>query len=79
MKLSVAKKNIFRWTSGFTFKNRMLEKVGVAPVVNKSRESCLRWFGHIKCWLLDDFVRRVDALDSVYIKKDSVRLRVKKL
>ncbi|PKU68951.1 ataxia telangiectasia mutated family protein [Dendrobium catenatum] len=48
---------------------REVEKVGVAPVEDKIRESRLRWFGHIKRRPCDDPVRRVEVLDLTYVKK----------
>ncbi|PKU84030.1 ataxia telangiectasia mutated family protein [Dendrobium catenatum] len=48
---------------------REVEKVGVAPVKDKIRESRLRWFGHIKRRPCDDPVRRVEVLDLTYVKK----------
>ncbi|KAH0467473.1 hypothetical protein IEQ34_004711 [Dendrobium chrysotoxum] len=52
-KLSVAEMRMLRWMSGFTLRDRIRnehirEKVGVAPVEDKIRESRLRWFGHVK-------------------------------
>ncbi|KAI0488726.1 hypothetical protein KFK09_028565 [Dendrobium nobile] len=52
-KLSVAEMRMLRWMSGFTLRDtirneHIREKVGVAPVEDKIRESRLRWFGHIK-------------------------------
>ncbi|KAI0500658.1 hypothetical protein KFK09_018874 [Dendrobium nobile] len=73
-KLSVAEMRMLRWMSGFTLRDRIRnehirEKVGVAPVEDKIRESCLRWFGHIKRRPSDDLVRRVEVLDLTYVKK----------
>ncbi|PKU64467.1 ataxia telangiectasia mutated family protein [Dendrobium catenatum] len=73
-KLSVAEMRMLRWMSGFTLRDRIRnehirEKVGVAPVEDKIRESRLRWFGHIKRRPFDDPVRRVEVLDLTYIKK----------
>ena len=67
--------------SGFIFRDRMRneyirEKVGVAPMTDKIRESRLRWFGHIKRRPSDDPVRRVDVLNTSYVRK--VRGRPKK-
>ncbi|KAI0513789.1 hypothetical protein KFK09_009819 [Dendrobium nobile] len=50
---------MLRWMSGFTLRDRIRnehirEKVGVAPVEDKIRESHLRWFGHIKRRPSDD-------------------------
>ncbi|PKU81295.1 ataxia telangiectasia mutated family protein [Dendrobium catenatum] len=73
-KLSVAEMRMLRWMSGFTLRDRIRnehirEKVGVAPVEDKIRESRLRWFGHIKRRPCDDPVRRVEVLDLTYVKK----------
>jgi len=37
-----------------------LEKVGVAPIVEKMVETRLRWFGHVERRSVDAVVRRVD-------------------
>ncbi|KAI0504889.1 hypothetical protein KFK09_015843 [Dendrobium nobile] len=71
---------MLRWMSGFTLKDRIQnkhihEKVEVAPVIDKIRESRLRWFGHIKRRPSDDPVRRVDVLDLTYIKKVHIYLK----
>ncbi|KAH0466342.1 hypothetical protein IEQ34_006445 [Dendrobium chrysotoxum] len=73
-KLSVAEMRMLRWMSGFTLRDRIQnehirEKVGVAPVEDKIRESHLRWFGHIKRQPPDDPVRKVEVLDLTYVKK----------
>ncbi|KAH0470061.1 hypothetical protein IEQ34_001619 [Dendrobium chrysotoxum] len=67
-KLCVAEMRMLRWMSGFTLRDRIRnehirEKVGVAPVEDKIRESRLRWFGHIKRRPSDDPVRKVEALE----------------
>ncbi|KAH0468953.1 hypothetical protein IEQ34_002185 [Dendrobium chrysotoxum] len=73
-KLSVAEMRMLRWMSSFTLRDRIRnehirEKVGVAPVEDKIRESRLRWFGHIKWWPSNDPVRKVEVLDLTYVKK----------
>ncbi|KAH0464929.1 hypothetical protein IEQ34_005032 [Dendrobium chrysotoxum] len=65
-KLSVAEMRMLSWMSGFTLRDRIRnehirEKVGVAPVEDKIRESRLRWFGHIKQQPSDDPVRKVEG------------------
>ncbi|KAH0456366.1 hypothetical protein IEQ34_014273 [Dendrobium chrysotoxum] len=75
-KLSVAEMRMLRWMSGFTLRDRIRnehirEKVGVAPVEDKIRESRLRWFGHVKRRPLDDPVRKVEVLDLTYVKKET--------
>ncbi|KAL0906290.1 hypothetical protein M5K25_024773 [Dendrobium thyrsiflorum] len=74
IKLSVAEMRMLRWMSGFTLRDRMRnehirEKVGIAPVEDKIRESRLRWFGHIKRRPSDDPVRKVEVLDLPYVKR----------
>ncbi|KAI0519248.1 hypothetical protein KFK09_006690 [Dendrobium nobile] len=76
-KLSVAEMRMLRWMSGFTLRDRIRnehirEKVGVAPVEDKIRESRLRWFCHIKRRPSDDPVRRVEVLDLTHVKKVNV-------
>ncbi|KAH0458543.1 hypothetical protein IEQ34_013858 [Dendrobium chrysotoxum] len=68
-KLCVAEMRMLRWMSGFTLRDRIRnehirEKVGVAPVEDKIRESRLRWFGHIKRRPSDDPVRKVEVWDG---------------
>ncbi|KAI0486585.1 hypothetical protein KFK09_029333 [Dendrobium nobile] len=65
-KLSVVEMRMLRWMSGFTLKDRIQnehirEKVGVASVEDKIRESHLRWLGHIKRRPSNDPVRRVEG------------------
>ncbi|KAH0434466.1 hypothetical protein IEQ34_026824 [Dendrobium chrysotoxum] len=77
-KKSVAEMRMLRWMSGFTLRDRIRnehirEKVGVAPVEDKIRDSCLRWFGHIKRRPPDDPVRKVEVLDLTYVKKSRGR------
>ncbi|KAI0494972.1 hypothetical protein KFK09_025118 [Dendrobium nobile] len=83
-KLSVAEMRMLRWMSGFTLRDRLRnehirEKVGVAPVEDKIRESRLRWFGHIKRRSFDDPVMRVEVLDLTYVKKGRLYRRLAKL
>ncbi|KAH0455515.1 hypothetical protein IEQ34_015547 [Dendrobium chrysotoxum] len=73
-KLCVAEMRMLKWMSGFTLRDRIRnehirEKVGVAPVEDKIRESRLRWFGHIKRRPSDDPVRKVEVLYLTYVKK----------
>ncbi|KAI0501450.1 hypothetical protein KFK09_016395 [Dendrobium nobile] len=74
IKLNVLEMRMLRWMSGFTLRDRIrnehiLEKVRVALVEDKIRESRLRWFGHIKQWPSDDLFRKVVMLDLTYVKK----------
>jgi hypothetical protein len=52
-KMSVIEIRMLRWISGITKKNKIRNekiclKIGVAPIDEKMRESCLRWFGHVQ-------------------------------
>ena len=52
-KMSVIEIRMLRWISGITKKNNIRNekiclKIGVAPIDEKVRESCLRWFGHVQ-------------------------------
>ncbi|KAI0531437.1 hypothetical protein KFK09_000992 [Dendrobium nobile] len=69
-KLSVAEMRMLGWMSGFTLRDRIQnehirEKVGVAPVEDKIRESRLRWFGHIKRRPSDDPICRQGSDNAV--------------
>ncbi|KAI0497184.1 hypothetical protein KFK09_020406 [Dendrobium nobile] len=77
-KVSVAEMRMLRWISGFTLRDRIQnehrrEKIGVALVEDKIRESNLKWFGRIKRRPSNDPVRKVDVLDLTYVKKDRGR------
>ncbi|KAF1859879.1 hypothetical protein Lal_00028062 [Lupinus albus] len=41
-----------------------LEKVGVAPIVEKIVESCLRWFEHMWRRPVETLVSRVDQMEA---------------
>jgi len=41
-----------------------LERVGVAPIVEKLVENRLRWFGHVERRPVDVVVRRVDQMEE---------------
>nr|XP_016437835.1 PREDICTED: uncharacterized protein LOC107763843 [Nicotiana tabacum] len=66
-KMIVAKMRILRYMCGHTRKDRIRnevikDKVGVAPVEDKLRESRLRWFEHVKRRDTDVPVRRCERL-----------------
>jgi len=46
-----------------------LERVGVAPIVEKLVENKLRWFGHVERRLIDAVVRRVDQMEESHVKR----------
>ncbi|XP_070051793.1 uncharacterized protein [Nicotiana tomentosiformis] len=66
-KMKVAEMRMLRWMCGHTRKDKIRneyirDKVGVAPVEEKLRESRLRWFGHVKRRDVDAPVRRYESL-----------------
>ncbi|VDP41397.1 unnamed protein product [Heligmosomoides polygyrus] len=43
---------MLRWTAGVTRMDRIRnetirQKIGVAPIADKMRQACLRWYGHV--------------------------------
>ena len=51
-KQHIHKMRMLRWISGNAWKYRVRNKeiylkIEVAPINEKKRESCLRWFGHV--------------------------------
>ncbi|CAH9063950.1 unnamed protein product, partial [Cuscuta europaea] len=64
-KMSVAEMRMLRWMCGHTRKDRVRnetirQRVGVASIEDKMRESRLRWFGHVRRRPSDAPVRRVE-------------------
>jgi hypothetical protein len=43
------------------------KRVGVAPIVQKTVETLLRWFGHLERIPVDSVIRRVDKMESSQI------------
>jgi hypothetical protein len=53
-----------------------LERVGVAPIVEKMVETRLRWwFGHVERRHVDSLVRRVDQIGHSHITRGRGRPR----
>ena len=52
-----------------------LERVGVAPIVEKLVENRLTWFGHVERRPLDAVVRRVDQMEESRDKRGRGRPR----
>jgi Reverse transcriptase (RNA-dependent DNA polymerase) len=68
-KMRVAEMRMLRWMCGHTrldkIRNECIRnKVGVAPIDEKMRETRLRWFGHVHRRPLDAPVRRVENKES---------------
>ena len=65
---------MLRWMCGKTRMDKVRNEdirslVGVAPIENKMRDNCLRWFGHIGRRPTNAPVRRVEKIDIVQGKK----------
>ncbi|XP_070025488.1 uncharacterized protein [Nicotiana sylvestris] len=73
-KMRVAEVRMLRWMCGCTRRDRIKnetirDRVGVAFVEDKMRESRLRWFGHVKRRSIDDPVRRCERLAMEILKR----------
>ena len=73
-KVDVAEMRMFRWMCGYIrldrIKNVMItERVGVAPLEDKLRETRLRWFGHVKRRNVNALVRRCEAIDFLHCRR----------
>ena len=69
-KMRVAEMRMLRWMSGHTrldkIRNEYIRnKVGVAPIDEKMRETRLRWYGHVRRRPLDAPVRRVEHREQL--------------
>jgi len=53
----------------------ILERVGVAPIVEKMVENRVRWFGHVERRPIDYVVRRVDHMEDSRIPRGRGRPR----
>jgi len=72
--VSVQEMRMLHWMSGRTRRVRIRndtirERVEVAPIVEKTVENRLRWFGHVERRHVDVVVRRVDQMEESQIKK----------
>ena len=54
-----------------------LERVGVAPIVEKLVENRLRWFGHVERRPVDAVVRRVDQMEDSHVKRGRPRKTIR--
>ena len=67
----VVEMRMIRWMCGFTrldrIRNEVIrERVGVAPIEEKLRETRLRWFGHIKKRGKNELVRRCEMINLLH-------------
>ena len=44
-------------------------KIGVAPIDEKMRESCLRWFGHVQRRAINEPVRKSELIQVEGMQK----------
>jgi len=66
-RMMVAEKIMIRWMCGYTRRDKVRnevirDKVGVAPIEHKLRETILRWFGHFKKRSEEASVRRCERV-----------------
>jgi len=52
------------------------ERVGIAPLEDKLRETRLRWFGHVKRRSVDAPVRRCEAINLLHYKRGRGRSKM---
>ena len=72
--MMVAEMKMIHWMCGYTRMDKIrdqaiIEKVGVAPVEHKMRETRLRWFGHVKRRREDASVRRCERMTLTDCKR----------
>ena len=65
---------MMQWMYDYTrlarFRNVVIrEKVRVAPLEEKMRETRVRWYGHVKRRSVDAPVRRCEAIDLAHCKR----------
>lgn len=58
--------------------NKYEKTVKVAPIVEKMRENCLRWFGHVQRRILSAPVRKCDDISLNQVRGNLALDRVKK-
>ncbi|XP_060216871.1 uncharacterized protein LOC132644299 [Lycium barbarum] len=73
-KMNVVEMRMLRWMCGHIrrdmIRNEVIRnKVGVAPVADKMRETRLRWFGHVERRCEDAPVRRCERLDISGVRR----------
>ena len=73
-KINIADMRMLRWMCDKTNMDKVRNEnirmlIGIAPIENKMKENRLRWFGHIRCKLMDALVRKVKKIDIEQSKK----------
>jgi len=76
----VVEMRMIRWMCDYTrldrIKNVVIrERVGIAPLEDKLRETRLRWFGHVKRRSASAPVRRCEPLEHLQYKRGKGRLK----
>jgi len=69
-----AEMRMIRWMCGYPRLDRtrnvtLREKVGVAPIEEKMRETRLRWFRHVKRTSVNASVRRCKTIDLRHCRR----------
>ena len=64
---------MFRWICGKTRRDEVrnediLTKIGVAPIEEKMKENCLRYFSHVRRTPTDTSARRVKLINLGQVK-----------
>jgi len=77
----VAEMRMIRWMCSYTRLDRIRsvvirERVGIAPLEDKLRETRLRWFGHVKRRSIDALLTRCDAINFVHYRRGRGRLKM---
>jgi len=70
----VAEMRMIRWMCDYTRLDRtrnvvIRERVRVAPLEDKMRETRLRWFGHVKGRSVSALMRRYEAIQLFHCKR----------
>ena len=65
---------ILRWITGKTQKDMISNeeirlKIRVAPIDEKMRESCLKWFGHVQKRVINTLMRKSELIQVEKQKK----------
>ena len=77
-RMRVAEMRMIRWICGHTrldkIRNEVIkDKIGVASIEDKMRETRLRWFGHVRRRPMDAPVRRCETIECLNYKRSGGR------